>query len=77
MARLESVYKETILPELVKQFSYKSVMQAPRITKITLNMGVGEAVADKKTLQSAVADMEKISGQKPIITLARKVHSRF
>jgi len=77
MARLESVYRETILPELVKQFSYKSVMQAPRITKITLNMGVGEAVADKKTLQSAVADMEKISGQKPVITLARKSIAGF
>jgi large subunit ribosomal protein L5 len=77
MARLESIYKETILPELVKQFSYKSVMQAPRITKITLNMGVGEAVADKKTLQSAVADMEKISGQKPVITLARKSIAGF
>jgi large subunit ribosomal protein L5 len=77
MARLESIYKETILPELVKQFSYKSVMQAPRITKITLNMGVGEAVADKKILQSAVSDMEKISGQKPIITLARKSIAGF
>lgn len=77
MARLESVYKETIVPELVKQFSYKSVMQAPRITKITLNMGVGEAVADKKTLQSAVTDMEKISGQKPVITLARKSIAGF
>jgi large subunit ribosomal protein L5 len=77
MARLESVYKETILPELVKQFSYKSVMQAPRITKITLNMGVGEAVADKKILQSAVSDMEKISGQKPVVTLARKSIAGF
>lgn len=77
MARLESVYKETILPELVKQFAYKSVMQAPRITKITLNMGVGEAVADKKILQSAVTDMEKISGQKPIVTLARKSIAGF
>ena len=77
MARLESVYKETILPELVKQFSYKSVMQVPRITKITLNMGVGEAVADKKILQSAVSDMEKISGQKPVITLARKSIAGF
>ncbi len=77
MARLETIYKETILPELVKQFSYKSVMQAPRITKITLNMGVGEAVADKKTLQSAVSDMEKISGQKPVITLARKSIAGF
>jgi len=77
MARLESVYKEIILPELVKQFSYKSVMQVPRITKITLNMGVGEAVADKKILQSAVSDMEKISGQKPVITLARKSIAGF
>ncbi len=77
MARLETVYKEKILPELVKEFSYKSVMQAPRITKITLNMGVGEAVADKKTLQSAVSDMEKISGQKPVITLARKSIAGF
>jgi len=77
MARLETVYKEKILPELVKEFSYKSVMEAPRITKITLNMGVGEAVADKKTLQSAVADMEKISGQKPVITLARKSIAGF
>lgn len=77
MARLETVYKDKILPELVKEFSYKSVMQAPRITKITLNMGVGEAVADKKTLQSAVSDMEKISGQKPVITLARKSIAGF
>ncbi len=77
MARLDTVYKEKILPELVKEFSYKSVMQAPRITKITLNMGVGEAVADKKTLQSAVSDMEKISGQKPVITLARKSIAGF
>jgi large subunit ribosomal protein L5 len=77
MARLESVYKETILPALVEQFGYKSVMQAPRITKITLNMGVGGAVADKKVLQSAVGDMEKISGQKPIITLARKSIAGF
>ncbi|MDD5275209.1 MAG: 50S ribosomal protein L5 [Methylovulum sp.] len=77
MARLESVYKETILPSLVEQFAYKSVMQAPRITKITLNMGVGAAVADKKILQSAVSDMEKISGQKPIITLARKSIAGF
>jgi len=77
MARLKNVYKETILPELIKQFSYKSVMEAPRITKITLNMGVGGAVADKKILQSAVTDMEKISGQKPIITLARKSIAGF
>lgn len=77
MARLESTYKETILPELMKQFSYKSVMQAPRITKITLNMGVGEAVVDKKILQSALSDMEKIAGQKPVVTLARKSIAGF
>jgi large subunit ribosomal protein L5 len=77
MARLESVYKETIVPELVKQFAYKSVMQAPRVTKITLNMGVGEAVADKKILQSALSDMEKIAGQKPVVTLARKSIAGF
>lgn len=77
MARLESVYKETILPELMKQFSYKSIMQAPRLTKITLNMGVSGAVADKKVLQSAVGDMEKIAGQKPVITLARKSIAGF
>lgn len=77
MARLKTQYNESILPELVKKFSYKSVMEAPRITKVTLNMGVGGAVTDKKILQSAVSDMEKISGQKPIITLARKSIAGF
>ncbi len=77
MARLETVYKENILPALVEQFAYKSIMQAPRITKITLNMGVGGAVADKKVLQSALSDLEKISGQKPVITLARKSIAGF
>ncbi|SJM96465.1 50S ribosomal protein L5 [Crenothrix polyspora] len=77
MARLETVYKETVLPALMEQFSYKSVMQAPRLTKITLNMGVGGAVADKKVLQSALNDMEKIAGQKPVITLARKSIAGF
>ncbi|HEY8158170.1 MAG TPA: 50S ribosomal protein L5 [Methylobacter sp.] len=77
MARLETVYKEKILPALVEQFGYSSIMQAPRITKITLNMGVGGAVADKKVLQSAVSDMEKISGQKPVVTLARKSIAGF
>ena len=77
MARLETIYKEKILPALVEQFAYKSIMQAPRITKITLNMGVGGAVADKKILQSALSDMEKISGQKPVITLARKSIAGF
>jgi len=77
MARLETEYKEKILPALIEQFGYSSVMQAPRITKITLNMGVGGAVADKKVLQSAVSDMEKISGQKPVVTLARKSIAGF
>jgi large subunit ribosomal protein L5 len=77
MARLESVYKESVRPALIEQFGYKSVMQAPRITKITLNMGVSGAVADKKVLQFAVSDMEKISGQKPVITLARKSIAGF
>ncbi|PKM10629.1 MAG: 50S ribosomal protein L5 [Gammaproteobacteria bacterium HGW-Gammaproteobacteria-3] len=77
MARLETEYKEKILPALVEQFKYKSIMQAPKITKITLNMGVGGAVADKKVLQSAVADMEKISGQKAVVTLARKSIAGF
>jgi large subunit ribosomal protein L5 len=77
MSRLEAVYKEKVLPALIEQFAYKSVMQAPRITKITLNMGVGGAVADKKVLQSALSDMEKISGQKPVVTLARKSIAGF
>ena len=77
MARLKAHYKETVLPALMQQFGYKSVMQAPKITKITLNMGVGEAIADKKILQSAISDMEKISGQKPVVTLARKSIAGF
>lgn len=77
MARLKSVYKEKVVPALMEQFGYKSVMQVPRITKITLNMGVGGAVADKKILQSALSDMEKISGQKPVVTLARKSIAGF
>jgi len=77
MARLETVYKEAVLPALMEQFGYKSVMQAPKLTKITLNMGVGGAVADKKVLQSALSDMEKISGQKPVVTLARKSIAGF
>ena len=77
MARLRTQYKEKIIPALMEQFSYKSVMQAPKITKITLNMGLGEAVADKKILQAAVADMEKISGQKVVITKSRKSIAGF
>ncbi len=72
MARLETVYNDKVLPALMEQFGYKSVMQAPKISKITINMGVGGAVADKKVIQAATLDMEKISGQKPIVTIARK-----
>ena len=77
MARLETKYKQEIVPALFKEFGYSSVMQVPKITKITLNMGVGEAIADKKILQSAVSDMEKISGQKAVVTLARKSIAGF
>ena len=77
MARLQEDYKKRVLPALVEQFGYTSVMQAPKITKITLNMGVGEAVADKKVIQAAVSDMEKISGQKAIVTLSRKSIAGF
>ncbi|HJW05409.1 MAG TPA: 50S ribosomal protein L5 [Rhodanobacter sp.] len=71
MTRLEKIYKEQVVPKLTKQFGYQNVMQVPRITKITLNMGVGEAAGNKKVLENAVADMAKISGQKPITTKAR------
>lgn len=77
MARLETKYKQEIVPALQKEFGYKSIMQVPKITKITLNMGVGEAIADKKILQSAVSDMEKIAGQKAVVTLARKSIAGF
>ncbi|WP_305906379.1 50S ribosomal protein L5 [Methylomarinum sp. Ch1-1] len=77
MARLETEYKEKIIPALQEQFGYKSVMEVPHLTKITLNMGVGGAVVDKKVLQSAIADMEKIAGQKAIVTLARKSIAGF
>lgn len=77
MARLKQFYNETVAPELLTQFGYKSVMQVPRITKITLNMGVGEAVGDKKILDSAVGDMAKIAGQKPVVTKARKSIAGF
>ena len=77
MARLQTFYKETVVAELTKQFGYKSVMEVPRITKVTLNMGVGEAVADKKVLDNAVADMQKIAGQKAVTTKARKSIAGF
>ncbi len=72
MARLKEVYNKEIVPALVKQFGYKSTMEVPRLSKIVLNMGVGEAIADKKILDNAVGDMTKISGQKPVLTKARK-----
>ena len=75
--RLEKVYKEQIVPKLMQRFGYKNVMQVPRITKVTLNMGVGEAVGNKKILENALADMSKIAGQKPVSTLARKSIATF
>ena len=77
MARLKEIYNKEIAPALTKQFGYKSPMQVPRITKITLNMGVGEAIGDKKILDNAVGDMQKIAGQKPVVTKARKAIAGF
>ena len=70
--RLQTLYRETVVPALMKQFGYTTVMQVPRIEKITLNMGVGEAVADKKILENASGDMQKLGGQKPVVTKSRK-----
>jgi large subunit ribosomal protein L5 len=77
MARLHTIYKETIVPKMMKDFGYKSVMEVPRIEKITLNMGVGEAVADKKIMDHAVGDMQKIAGQKPVVTKSKKSIAGF
>jgi large subunit ribosomal protein L5 len=77
MARLQAHYREHVVPDLMKRFGYKSLLEVPRIQKITLNMGVGEAVADKKVMDSAVGDMEKIAGQKPVVTKARKSIANF
>jgi large subunit ribosomal protein L5 len=77
MTRLYDHYKKTVAPQLMKQFGYKSVMEVPRIEKITLNMGVGEAVADKKVMEHAVGDMQKIAGQKPVVTKSRKSIAGF
>jgi len=77
MARLQEFYKQEVIPALREQFGYRNVMEVPRITKITLNMGVGEAVRDKKILDNAVEDMTKIAGQKPIVTLTRKSVAGF
>ena len=77
MARFQTQYREKVVPDLMKQFGYKTVMQVPRITKITLNMGVGEAVNDKKNIDMAVGDLVKIAGQKPVVTKARKAIANF
>ena len=77
MAKLHDTYKETVVPNLKEKFDYNSVMQVPRIEKITLNMGVGEAVTDKKVMEHAVANMTAIAGQKPVVTVARKSVAGF
>lgn len=77
MARLKDFYKDTVVKQMIEQFGYKSAMEVPRIQKITLNMGVGEAVADKKVMENAVGDMEKIAGQKPVVTKAKKSVAAF
>jgi large subunit ribosomal protein L5 len=77
MVRLEKFYKDEVVPKLMKRFGYANVMQVPRLSKITLNMGVGEATGNKKILENALADMTKIGGQKPVATLARKSIATF
>lgn len=77
MARLHDFYKNKVAADLMKQFGYTSIMQVPRIEKITLNMGVGEAVADKKVMEFAVGDMQKIAGQKPVVTMSKKSIAGF
>jgi large subunit ribosomal protein L5 len=77
MSRLQQHYREKVVAQLTEKFGYKSPMEVPRITKITLNMGVGEAVADKKVLENAVGDLTKIAGQKPVVTKAKKAIAGF
>ncbi len=77
MARFQDIYRDTVAPELMKKFGYKSTMEVPRFTKITLNMGVSEAVADKKVMDNAVSDLTKIAGQKPVVTKAKKAIAGF
>ncbi|MDH5539125.1 MAG: 50S ribosomal protein L5 [Rhizobacter sp.] len=77
MARLQQFYREKVTPDLIAKFGYKSVMQAPRITKITLNMGVSGAVSDKKVMDHAVSDLTKIAGQKPVVTKSKKAIAGF
>jgi len=76
-ARLQDFYREKVVPDLVAKFGYKSVMEVPRLTKITLNMGVSEAVSDKKVMEHAVSDLTKIAGQKPVVTMSRKAIAGF
>ena len=76
-SRMQDIYRDQIAPELMKKFGYKTVMQVPRLTKITLNMGVSEAVADKKVMDNAVGDLTKIAGQKPVVTKSRKAIANF
>jgi large subunit ribosomal protein L5 len=76
-ARLQEVYRQKVVPELVKKFGYKSVMEVPRLEKITLNMGVSEAVSDKKVMEHAVGDLTKIAGQKPVVTKSKKAIAGF
>jgi large subunit ribosomal protein L5 len=77
MARLKELYKSEVVAKLQEQFGYNNVMEVPRITKVTLNMGIGDATSDKKLIDSAVADLEKLSGQKPVVTKARKSVAGF
>ena len=77
MSRLQEFYKETVVPQLMEKFSYSNTMQVPKVTKVTLNMGVGEAATDKKVMERAVGDMTAIAGQKPIVTLSRKSVASF
>ncbi len=76
-ARLQQFYREKVVPDLMAKFGYKSIMEVPRLTKITLNMGVSEAVSDKKVMEHAVGDLTKIAGQKPVVTMSRKPISGF
>jgi large subunit ribosomal protein L5 len=76
-ARLQQFYREKVVPDLMTKFGYKSVMEVPRLTKITLNMGVSEAVSDKKVMEHAVGDLTKIAGQKPVVTMSRKPIAGF
>jgi large subunit ribosomal protein L5 len=77
MARFQDIYRDTVAPDMMKKFGYKSTMEVPRFTKITLNMGVSEAVADKKVMDNAVGDLAKIAGQKPVVTKAKKAIAGF